>query len=217
MGELAKNAGKAVTTQEKILTAATKVFAEHGFKDATIREICREAGVNVALVNYYFRSKADLYKTVIASLFENVAQPMMAIPDRVRDAATWREAVQTWVRRSLAICAARQPPEFWVARLMGVEQCLPSDMAQEIATKFALPMRACFSRLLRMALNEDDPVQVNLWISTVSAQYVVYAIAKPGWASRYCPPEVDLEIWLDLVSAHICEGIFARLSYQSKD
>jgi len=203
-----------VPTQDRILRAATKVFAESGFKDATIRMICREAEVNVALVNYYFRSKAELYKAVIAHLFEDVAKPMMAIPDQVRDAETWQAAMRTWVRRSLAICAARRPPEYWVARLMGMEECLPSEMAQEIARKFAVPMRQCFQRLLRMGMERDDPLELSLWHSTISAQYVVYAIAKPGWATRFCPQEVELEAWLDRVAGHICATIFARLSYR---
>jgi AcrR family transcriptional regulator len=88
-----KAQGDAKSTQDRILAAATKVFAERGFKDATIRMICREAEVNVALVNYYFRSKAELYKAVIAHLFEDVAKPMMAIPDQVRDAETWQAAM----------------------------------------------------------------------------------------------------------------------------
>jgi len=203
-------------TQEKILHAATKVFAEHGYKDATTRMICAEAHVNVALVNYYFRSKAELYKAVIGALFEDVAKPMMSIPDTVCDEATWQLAMRTWVRRALAICAARKPPEFWMARLMGMEECVPSDMAQDIDRKFAIPMRQCFARLLRMALKGDDPVEVNLWCSTVHAQYVVYAIAKPGWAGRFCPQDTDLEMWLDKVADHICVGIFSRLSFQAK-
>ncbi len=201
-------------TQDKILQAATKVFAEHGYKDATTRMICSEAQVNVALVNYYFRSKAELYKAVIGALFEDVAKPMMSIPDTVRDDKTWRAAMRMWVRRSLAICAALKPPEFWMARLMGMEECVPSDMAQDIEQKFAIPMRRCFMRLIRMALPDDDPVQVSLWCSTVHAQSVVYAIAKPGWATRFCPPQLDMEVWLDKVADHICGGIFCRLSFQ---
>ncbi len=203
-----------VPTQDKILLAATQVFAEYGFKEATTRMICKEAGVNVALVNYYYRSKAELYKAVIEHLFEDVAKPMMAIPDGVCDAATWEAAVRTWVRRSLAICSARKPPEYWVARLMGMEECLPSDMAEEIGRKFGMPMRQCFQRLLRMAFEREDPVEVNLWHSTISAQYVVYAIAKPGWATRFCPPQVEVDDWLDRVAEHICQGIFSRLSFK---
>jgi len=201
-------------TQERILNAATKVFAERGYKDATTRMICAEANVNVALVNYYFRSKAELYKAVIAKLFENVAKPMMSLPDAVRDEETWREAIRLWVRRAIAICAATKPPESWVARLMGMESCVPSDMAQDIELKFSVPMRQCFRRLLSMAIDGDDLSALNLWHSSINAQCVVYALAKPGWAERFCPPDIEREQWLEMVAGHICEGVFARLSFR---
>lgn len=205
-------------TQEKILYAAMKVFAEHGYKDATTRVICREARANVALVNYYFHSKAELYKAVVATLFEDVAQPMLSIPDTVHDEESWQAAVYTWVRRALAICAARKPPEFYIARLMGMEECEPSDLTQDIECKFAEPMRQGFRRLLRMAMPEADEETVSLWSSTVNAQSVVYAFAKSGWVSKFYspPPEFDRENWLDKVANHICEGIFCRLSFQRK-
>jgi len=210
----ARDSRESPGTQERILNAAAKVFAGHGYKDATIRMICAEAGVNVALVNYYFRSKAELYKAVIAKLFENVAKPMMSIPDAVRDEATWRDAMRLWVRRAIAICAATRPPESWVARLMGMESCVPSDMAQDIERKFSVPMRQCFRRLLGMAIDGGDDAALNLWHSSINAQCVVYALAKPGWAERFCPPGIGRERWLDMVAEHICEGVFARLSFR---
>jgi AcrR family transcriptional regulator len=47
------------------LRAAGPIFAEKGFEQATVREICERAGVNPAGVNYYFGSKQDLYKKVV--------------------------------------------------------------------------------------------------------------------------------------------------------
>ena len=208
--------GKAehVGTQDKILLAATKVFAEHGFSDATTRMICKEAGVNVALVNYYFRSKAELYKAVIAALFEDTGKPLMSLPDTVTDAASWQQAMRSWVVRALDICAARKPPELWVARLIGLESCVPSDVTQDIEEKFRKPVNACFLRLLRMATETDDPLEVSLWASAINAQSTVYALTKQGWATRFCPPDVSHEAWMERVAEHICEGIFSRLSFR---
>lgn len=47
--------------KQKILEAAMDVFGEQGFRSATVREICKKAGVNIALVNYHFKSKKLLY------------------------------------------------------------------------------------------------------------------------------------------------------------
>ena len=49
-------------TRENLLLAAGKVFADKGYEKATVREICKAAGVsNLAAVNYYFGDKERLY------------------------------------------------------------------------------------------------------------------------------------------------------------
>lgn len=48
-------------TEKKIINAARKVFYDKGFKGATMREIAKEANTNLAMVNYYFRSKENLF------------------------------------------------------------------------------------------------------------------------------------------------------------
>src|SRR5690606_64171 len=52
-------------TKVKILEVATELFARHGFEGASIREIAREAGVNLAAVNYHFQNKQSLYYKVM--------------------------------------------------------------------------------------------------------------------------------------------------------
>ncbi len=51
-------------TREAILDAAEDLFSKHGFYGVTIREVAREAGVDTALVHYYFGAKRDLFDAV---------------------------------------------------------------------------------------------------------------------------------------------------------
>ncbi len=48
-------------TRRQLLEAASLVFAEKSYRDATVAEICRQAGANIALVNYHFGDKETLY------------------------------------------------------------------------------------------------------------------------------------------------------------
>jgi AcrR family transcriptional regulator len=54
------------TTKERILDAAERLFAERGFDGTSLRAITTEAGVNLAAVNYHFRSKNDLIHEVFS-------------------------------------------------------------------------------------------------------------------------------------------------------
>jgi AcrR family transcriptional regulator len=201
------------TTRDRILRVATRVFAEHGFRDATTRMICHEAKVNGALVNYYFHSKGNLYKEVVVHLFaQHTAELRESFP--VTDEKSWRQAICTWVHRALALCAAEQPPLSYLARLMGREASLPTEISQDFEDQLIQPLREKFSSLLRMGMAKDDPVEVSLWFSALHAQWVIYAVIKPEWRKYYCPPDMAPEVWLEKVAGHICSEIFAQLSYQ---
>src|SRR5690349_21894446 len=52
--------------REHILHVAEQLFAEQGFDGTSIRDIAQQAGVNLAMINYYFGSKENL----MASLLE---------------------------------------------------------------------------------------------------------------------------------------------------
>ena len=68
-------------TEEKILLAAHKVFSKTGFAGARMDDIAKEAGINRALLHYYYRSKDKLFELVfeihdagltIAILFQGI-------------------------------------------------------------------------------------------------------------------------------------------------
>ena len=44
-------------THDAIMEAAGKIFAEEGYPKATVRDICKHAGANIAAINYHFGNK----------------------------------------------------------------------------------------------------------------------------------------------------------------
>src|SRR5512147_1143717 len=67
------HAERSAATRQRLLDAAAHVFAEDGFRGATIERICRRAGANIAAAHYHFGAKQRLYAAVFAHA-ERVAQ-----------------------------------------------------------------------------------------------------------------------------------------------
>lgn len=68
-----------LTTEEKIIEAAHKVFAQKGYAATRNRDIAEEAGLNMALLNYYFRSKKNLFDIVMTENTKKFFSVMLPI------------------------------------------------------------------------------------------------------------------------------------------
>lgn len=60
-----------LSTEEKIKKAALKLFTKKGYAATRTREISQEAGINLALLNYYYRSKEKLFELVMTEILQN--------------------------------------------------------------------------------------------------------------------------------------------------
>ncbi|MBN9295874.1 MAG: TetR/AcrR family transcriptional regulator [Filimonas sp.] len=76
---------KDISAEEKIKEAARKIFTKKGYAATRTRDIAEEAGLNLALLNYYFRSKEKLFEIV---MMENFLQFVAGIRVIVYDEET---------------------------------------------------------------------------------------------------------------------------------
>lgn len=95
----AKVSVKAITsdhsTEEKIKMAARKMFTQKGFAATRTRDIAEEAGINLALLNYYFRSKEKLFDLI---MLENMQQFAMGMKGVLNDeTSTLQEKFEQFV------------------------------------------------------------------------------------------------------------------------
>src|SRR6202042_3239514 len=67
------------TTEEKIKEAARVLFTSKGYAATTVRDIAAEANINLALVNYYFRSKEKLFDLIMAETIQKLFEKIRPI------------------------------------------------------------------------------------------------------------------------------------------
>lgn len=68
--------GKDINTEEKILNAAKEIFMHYGLYGARMQDIADKAGINKALLHYYFRSKEKLFDAVFDGALEKYFEQM---------------------------------------------------------------------------------------------------------------------------------------------
>ncbi len=101
-----------ITTEEKIINAARSIFTQKGFSATRTRDIAEEAGINLALLNYYFRSKKNLFRIIIEEKFDELfgmIGPILSDPN-----ITLEEKIETLVTNYTNLLLANEDLPFFV-------------------------------------------------------------------------------------------------------
>lgn len=195
-------------TRSKLLDAAGQVFADFGYHGATVREICARAGVNVALVNYYFGDKLELYTEVlrhsIGASGNGIIQQALKTTAPPEEAL--RELINAMLRR---VCWADRPG--WHFRLMVHEFAQPTPAMATVIDETMRPIydrfRAIIGEMIGLPPDHD---KTRLCAHSVIAQVVHYVhgrhVISRLWPELELTPERVTEL-----AAHIADFSLAYL------
>jgi len=138
----------AVRTRKSLLAAASEVFAEKGYHDATIAEICERAKVNGAAVNYHFGDKETLY---VEAWRHSFSQSLKAHPPDggVSEDARPEERLRGQVEALLRRIADENNKEFLIVHK---ELANPTGLLEEVTRKDLQPLREKMEILVRELL-----------------------------------------------------------------
>src|SRR5262249_51327041 len=150
--------------------AAGEVFAEHGFRDTTIREICERAKANIAAVHYHFGDKEELY----AAVFSCARTCAVAGFDQITSAAPAEGRLRGFVRAALQRLFDQGRPA-WLGRLVAREMIDPTKALDNLVNEQIRPnserIRALVRELIGAEIDEQE-----LWRCTfsIAAQWLFY-------------------------------------------
>jgi AcrR family transcriptional regulator len=142
-------------TRQRVLEAAGPIFAEQGFKAANVRAICEQAGANLGAVNYYFRSKKQLYIETVRYAYESCAGAA-PLPEWPAETPA-RDRLRDFVRVFLTRILGRDRPA-WHALLIMREVAQPTPGAcSEFVSNFVRPTAETLLGILHDLLSADVP------------------------------------------------------------
>jgi AcrR family transcriptional regulator len=195
-------------TRTKLLDAAGQVFAESGFQAATVREICARAGVNIALINYHFGDKLELYTEVLRHSVGASGNGIInnAIGSKAPPEEAFRELIHAMLLR---VCRGDRPG--WHFRLMMHEFAQPTPAMASVIDETMRPVYDRFRELIGFMLDlpsGDD--RVRLSTHSVIAQVVHYAHAQHVISRVW--PELEMNSGrIDQIATHIADFSLAGL------
>lgn len=209
---MTKAKGK-TATRAAILDAAKKLFAAKGFDAATVRDICTEAGANIALVSRYFGSKGELYAEVCRSLFDGLAAPLAHLDDGISTAEDWRNNVRKWIGHALRLTSATRSPAKEIAGVFRQEMFNPSPMRKYFRDSFLMPIFNCLKRLIEMGGSRSEAETLAL-MTRIWSQISFYALPDETWRAPFRPADMPGTVWISHETENIAEDIFRQLKFK---
>ncbi|MBB4037861.1 AcrR family transcriptional regulator [Dysgonomonas hofstadii] len=80
--------------KDRILNEAQKLFIKNGFKGTSVRDIAKASGTNVAMVNYYFKSKYSLFEIIFEEALDVLTGRVFAT---ITSDLPIYELIETWI------------------------------------------------------------------------------------------------------------------------
>lgn len=191
--------------RERLLSAAQEAFAEHGFKGATVRDICRAAGANIAAVNYYFGGKESLYVEAVKRAHTCAARmDTLAVPPGAPPVEQLRAFVREMVTRMHA------PASPSAMKLMMREMADPGRAAHVVVAEFIQPAAFALRAILRELLPNLDESHLLMTGFSVIGQCLFYRQNRPV-AELIFGKEAVGGLSADAVADHVVRFTLAAL------
>lgn len=211
-GAVPTAAGHHAQTRLQLLEAAGEVFAEVGFREATVREICRRAGANIAAINYHFGDKETLYLEVLRYAQKCAYETHPLVPG-VRADAPADEKLRAYIHSFLRRIFDKDRTA-WHGRLMSREMIEPTKALDLLVNERMQPLAATLWLIVAELLHcppQDE--RVRLCASSVVSQCVFYHHCRPVLERLHSSLIPKDDAGLERLAEHITQFSLAAIHH----
>jgi AcrR family transcriptional regulator len=199
--------------RERILDAAGRVFADRGYKSATIRQICQAAEVNVAAVNYYFGDKQKLYLDAVKQAHRHLSAqfPLPPWPDETSPAVKLKGFIHAMLTRMIG---GKATP--WQQQLMLREVLHPTSACRELVEEYFRPQLERLLSIVRELLPDDTAAHQHRQAAfSIIGQCLFYRIAG-DIVEMMAAGEDQSHFGIEPLAEHIANFSLAAISGASR-
>ena len=158
----------------KIMAAAEQLFAEHGFAGVGIRQIAAAAGVNGAMIHYYFGNKESLYRAII----ENAASTVRGlIAEAISSATTLEERLTRFVKAYAGYLFGHPH----LARILSREMLAGGKHIMEIIPKYATTNYGMLREAMAEGIRGGELRDIDVDLAPISliGMIIVFQLIRP--------------------------------------
>ena len=119
-----------ISTQEKIIAAARIVFTKKGYAATRTRDIAEEANVNLALLNYYFKSKENLFQIIILEKFQKLFSILS--PSLSNEKVSLEEKIEILVNNYMKLLSEEEDLPLFILNELKVNSDLFKNLLQNV-------------------------------------------------------------------------------------
>ncbi|MBH47241.1 MAG: hypothetical protein CME71_03625 [Halobacteriovorax sp.] len=168
-------------TKLKILSVATELFSRHGYEGASIREIAREAGVNLAAVNYHFQNKLNLYYKVMDSNCERMEKD-------IAELAHDEPSVETLTQRIFDYFIERRHEMMNSFKIILTETDTPEVIEQLPEGHIGPPGGEVLLAAIERQIGDKATVEAKIWATkSIFSQITnLSLIVSSTWIRQHC-------------------------------
>ena len=173
-------ADRADQARARILEAALQEFSALGLAGARTDQIAAAAGVNKALLYYYFESKENLYVAALEMAAGRVRDSTMAV--FLRDASAGERILRTALNHFDRVVTQREFQSLMQQEMLRAHRGESSNLPLLVKRVFG-PMHAMFQSLVREGIESGELIRVDFWQIGLCAlgANVFYFMSAPVW------------------------------------
>ena len=184
-------------TKDRILDAAEHLFADQGFAATSLRQITAEAEVNLAAVNYHFKSKEALLSAVIERTLGPINQRRLELLDEMEARSSdgrvdLKDAVLAFMRPAFEAKAVRCDEMKHFPRLMARVMAEPGEWAAPVLLPALHQITSRFMPIFQQAMGINDRTTV-LWGAQFSIGCMTRCLIAPEFIRTITGQDLPLE------------------------